>query len=321
MKILVTGGAGFIGSHIVDAYVAAGHEVIVVDNLWEHGGGRRENLNFQARFVQVDIRDAAFADLIRAERPEVINHHAAQASVKISTDNPALDAEVNIGGLINLLEAASQAGTRKVIYASSGATYGTAKELPITESTPQLAESPYGITKMAGEYYLMYYKAERGLDFTAFRYGNVYGPRQDPHGEAGVVAIFSSRVLTDQPCRIDWTGEQSKDYVYVGDVARANLLALEGGSAARLNIATGAPTSVNKLFALICASVGRTVPTTSAARRPGDVFMTYFDASRAEADLGWQPTMDIDAGIAATVDWFREKHRAAGTLVPVEGGS
>jgi UDP-glucose 4-epimerase len=311
----VTGGAGFIGSHVVDAYVEAGHEVIAVDNLWEYGGGRRENVHAGARFVEMDIRDPAFAALIRAERPEVINHHAAQASVKVSTDDPALDAGVNLLGLINLLQAAEQAGTRKVLFASSGATYGTVEQLPITEATPQNPQSPYGITKYASELYLLYWQAERGIDFTAFRYGNVYGPRQDPHGEAGVVAIFSDRVLTNQPCRIDWTGEQAKDYVYVGDLARANLLALDRGSGARLNLATGTPTSVNRLFELICRAGGRTVPTVSAPRRPGDIFLSYFDISRAAEVLGWQPTVTIEQGIAQTVAWFRAKHEAAGTLV------
>jgi UDP-glucose 4-epimerase len=306
----VTGGAGFIGSHVVDAYVGAGHEVIAVDNLWEYGGGRRENVNPQARLVEMDIRDPAFAALIRTERPEVINHHAAQASVKVSTDDPRLDADVNLLGLINLLQAAEQAGTRKVLFASSGATYGTVDQMPITEDTRQTPQAPYGITKYASEFYLMYWQAERGVDFTAFRYGNVYGPRQDPHGEAGVVAIFSDRVLTNQPCRIDWTGEQAKDYVYVGDVARASLLALDKGSGARLNIATGTPTSVNRLFELICQAAGNTVPTISAPRRPGDIFLSYFDISRAAEVLGWQPTKTIEQGIAETVAWFRAKHAA-----------
>ena len=311
MKILVTGGAGFIGSHVVDAYVEAGHEVIAVDNLWAHGGGKAANVHPAARFVQQDIRDPAFADLIRTERPEVISHHAAQASVKISTDDPALDAQVNILGLINLLEAAVAAGTRKVIFASSGATYGTVEQLPITEQTPQRPESPYGITKYASEFYLRYAQKERGLDFTAFRYGNVYGPRQDPHGEAGVVAIFTERVLHHQPCLIQWTGEQAKDYVFVGDVARANVLALDKGGGECLCIANGAPTSVNRLFELICQNVGHTVPTTSAPRRPGDIFMSYFDISYAQAVLGWAPTRSIEQGIAETVAWFAARHEGA----------
>lgn len=308
MKILVTGGAGFIGSHIVDAYVGAGHEVIVVDNLWQYGGGKKANVNPAARLVEMDIRDAAFADLIRAERPEVINHHAAQASVKVSTDDPRLDADVNILGLINLLQAAAEAGTRKVIFASSGATYGTVEHLPINEQTPQRPESPYGITKYASEFYLKYMKNERGLDYTAFRYGNVYGPRQDPHGEAGVVAIFTERVLSNQPCRIDWTGEQAKDYVYVGDVARASLLALDKAGGECICIATGAPTSVNRLFELIGENAGHTVPTTSAPRRSGDIFMSYFDISYAQQVLGWTPSRTIEQGIAETVAWFRARH-------------
>src|SRR5579875_2488374 len=195
VRIIVTGGAGFIGSHIVDRYLELGHEVLVVDNLWSHGGGRRENVPARAAFAQVDIRDEELGHLFLKFKPDVVCHEAAQHSVAIGARDPKYDAQVNVLGLINVLEAAAKASARKVIYASSGAIFGTPDRLPIDERTPQMPESPYGITKMVGEHYLRFYKRERGLDFTALRYANVYGPRQDPNGEAGVIAIFAGRFL------------------------------------------------------------------------------------------------------------------------------
>jgi len=245
MKVLVTGGAGFIGSHVTDALLDAGHQVVVADSLWEHGGGRRQNVDPRAAFHQLDIRDEALARLIESERPEVISHHAAQHSVKISTDMPDYDASVNVLGLINVLKAAQRAGTRKVIFASSAATYGTPKTLPVNEQTPQLPESPYGITKLTSEYYLRYWQMAFGLEFTALRYGNVYGPRQDPNGEAGVIAIFAKHFLEREPVRIDWDGEQTKDYVYVKDVARATIASLAKANGEAMCIGSGQPTSVN----------------------------------------------------------------------------
>ncbi|MBV8531883.1 MAG: NAD-dependent epimerase/dehydratase family protein, partial [Candidatus Eremiobacteraeota bacterium] len=230
MRILVTGGAGFIGSHLVDAYIAAGHDLLVVDSLWEHGGGRRENVPVAARFVRLDIRDRRLADVFTEFRPEVVSHHAAQHSVAISSRDPVYDAEVNVLGLLNVLENAARVGTQKVIYASSGATFGNPDRLPINDATPQRPSSPYGITKMVGEHYLRFYQSERHLDFTALRYGNVYGPRQDPNGEAGVIAIFIGKFLKREGITIYWDGEQTRDYVYVGDVVQANVEALDRGS-------------------------------------------------------------------------------------------
>jgi UDP-glucose 4-epimerase len=280
--------------------------VLVADSLWEHGGGRRENVNTAAAFYELDVTTPAFAELVRSERPEVISHHAAQHSVKISTDMPAYDAKVNILGLINLLSAATDAGTSKVIFASSGATYGTPDDLPIDERTPQSPESPYGISKLASEHYLRFWRDAHGLQFTALRYGNVYGPRQDPNGEAGVIAIFAKRILNHEPVRIDWDGEQTKDYVFVEDVARATLLSLSKGDGDTLGIASGEPTSVNQIYRQLCDLVGYNVPTVSAPRRPGDIHAAYFDVSKAAAVLGWAPEVTFEAGLRATVDSFRD---------------
>ena len=306
-KVLVTGGAGFIGSHIVDLLVAAGHTVLVVDSLWEHGGGRLENVNRAAEFHRLDIRSAEFASLVRSERPDVISHHAAQHSVKISTDSPSYDAEVNVLGLLNLLQAARDAGTRKVIFASSGATYGTCTELPIDEDTPQRPESPYGITKMVSEHYLRFWQKEYGLEYTVLRYGNVYGPRQDPNGEAGVVAIFAKRILAHDSVRIDWDGEQTKDYVYVGDVARATLLSLAKANGDTFCIASGRPTSVLTIYRGLCDLVGFEAPIVRAARRPGDIHDTYFSVSKAGQALGWYPEVMFAQGLGLTLNSIREE--------------
>ena len=316
MRILVTGGADFIGSHIVDAAVAAGHSVSVVDNLWAHGGGRRENVNPAARFHLADIRDAAaLGAVFGEERPEVVYHEAAQASVKISTDDPAQDAQINILGLINVLRSSVRVGARKVIFASSGAIFGTVTAPPVTPETPTMPESPYGITKMVTEHYLRYWKVAHGLEFTALRYGNVYGPRQDPNGEAGVIAMFTRRILDGQGVRIDWDGEQSRDFVYVGDVARANLLALERGDGQALLVGTGVPTSVNAVYRQLTALVGREVPVTRTPKRPGDVYLHYFDIAGTEQALGWHSQVDLEAGLRATVEYFRTQSAASGQRI------
>ena len=306
MKILVTGGAGFIGSHVVDALIGSGHQVAVVDNLWEHGGGKLENINPKAAFYEIDIRDADLQDVFQQERPEVICHLAAQHSVKISTDDPMHDAKVNILGLINILQNATRYGVRKIIFSSSGATYGTVETMPVDEKTVQNPESPYGTTKMASEFYLRFWKNMHGLDFTILRYGNVYGPRQDPLGEAGVIAIFSRQILLKEAVRIDWNGEQQKDYVYVGDVARANLSALTAGSGETYCIAYGQGTSVNALYQGLTKIIGYQVEIRRAPKRPGDIYLTYFDCSKAYRELGWEAEVDLEEGLDLTVDYFRE---------------
>jgi UDP-glucose 4-epimerase len=305
MKILVTGGAGFIGSHVVDAYIAAGHDVLVVDDL---STGHRENLNPEARFHQLDIQDARTAELIRAERPEVLNLHAAQMSVRNSVEDPLADARINILGTINLLEAARQTGVRRVLFVSSGgAVYGEQETFPAPESHTTNPLSPYGVSKRAGELYAFFYQAEYQLPFVALRYANVYGPRQDPHGEAGVVAIFSGRMLQNEPVIINGDGRQTRDYVFVGDVARANLLALERDVRGPFNIGTGVETDVNRLAEILLAASGSRSKVTHGPPKAGEQRRSVVDHRRATAELGWRPEVSLEDGLKQTVEWFRTK--------------
>lgn len=309
MRILVTGGAGFIGSHIVDQCIAAGHEIAVVDNLWEEGGGKTENLNQKVRFFKADITDEdALTRIFDEVRPEIVSHQAAQHSVSVSTKYPKLDARVNVLGLLNVLTNCTRVGTHKIVFASSGATYGTPVRLPIDEEVPQHPESPYGITKMVTEYYLRYWQEAHGLTYTALRYGNVYGPRQDPNGEAGVIAIFAKRFLNHESVRIDWDGEQQKDYVFVGDVAHANVLALTGGDNNIFCIGTGKGTSVNEIYHELAKITDFKPEIVRAPKRAGDIHLAYFNCEKAAQTLGWKPEVSLEEGIKATVDFFRS-HR------------
>ncbi len=305
MRIVITGGAGFIGSHIADAYIAAGHEVLVLDSLWEHGGGRRANVPERASFMHMDIRDEGVARVFQEFRPEVVSHHAAQHSVAISSRDPKYDADINVMGLLNVLDAAVKTGVKKVVFASSGATFGTPERFPITEKTPQHPTSPYGITKMVAEHYLRFYKAEKGLDFTALRYGNVYGPRQDPNGEAGVISIFIGKFLKHEGVRIDWDGEQTRDYVFVKDVAQANLRALEAGSGNCYCIGTNIKTSVNDIYRALVQISGFEAPVTNGPKRSGDARDAQFDAALAKKELGWVPQTKLLDGMRETYDYFK----------------
>jgi UDP-glucose 4-epimerase len=306
MRILVTGGAGFIGSHLIDDFVGAGHETAVVDNFWKHGGGRRANLNPKTKLYELDIRGESLDNAFAEFKPDVVSHHAAQHSVAISTADPKYDADVNILGLINVLQLSVKHKVRKVVFASSAATYGTPQRLPIAEDHPQLPESPYGITKMAAEHYLRVFSAAHGLNYTALRYGNVFGPRQDPNGEAGVIAIFAGRILAGEPIRVDWDGEQQKDFVFVGDVARAGLSALDRGDGQIFNIGTGIGTSVNALHRAIADEAGRDVEIVRAPKRAGDVRTCVFAVEKAKTGLGWSPQTSLAEGIKKTVDFFRK---------------
>jgi UDP-glucose 4-epimerase len=311
VKSLVTGGAGFIGSHIVDLLVAEGHDVAVIDNLTT---GKYSNVPHGVRFYEEDIvNSTAIRSIMLIERPEVVFHEAAQMSVKASTDDPLYDAKVNVIGLVNVLKGCVAAGVRKIVFASSGATYGNPQYLPIDEDHPQRPASPYGITKMVAEHYLAYYALDHGLAYTALRYGNVYGPRQDSKGEAGVVAIFTRQLLSGEITTIHWDGEQTRDYVYVKDAARANLLAATAGDGRCYCIGTGQGTSVNKIHSALCLILGVDVVPRYSPRRAGDLRAAYFNVTRAREELGWEPAVLLEAGLRQTVEYC-EADRALSDL-------
>ena len=309
MRIVVSGGAGFIGSHIVDAYLEAGHDVAIVDDL---STGRAENVNPGARFHRVDLRDrAAVAAVMAEERPEIVNHHAAQLDVRRSVADPAFDAEVNLIGLLNLIEAARPHALRRVILASSGGVvYGECHRLPTRVEDPTEPISPYGVAKLGSERYLHYYAHVYGLASVWLRYANVYGPRQNPHGEAGVIAIFTTMLLEGGAPVINGSGTQTRDYVYVGDVVRANLLALESDYAGPLNIGTGVETDVNRLFALLCDAVGHHPGEQHGPAKAGEQLRSVLDARRAGEVLGWNAETPLAEGLRRTVTWFRERRAA-----------
>jgi UDP-glucose 4-epimerase len=307
VKVLVTGGAGFIGSHVCDAFLRAGHEVIALDNL---SSGKRENLDPRVRLAVLDIRSPEAAELIRSERPQVLCHLAAQMDVRRSVEDPRFDAEANILGMLNLLEAARVSGVKKVIFSSTGgAIYGEQDVFPAPESHATRPVSPYGVSKASGELYLGYYKAQYGLDYVALRYANVYGPRQNPHGEAGVVAIFSQRLVAGQACTIFGDGGQTRDFVFGPDVARANLLAFEKDYVGAINIGTGIETDINRLYALLAEAAGSTQPVTHAPGKPGEQRRSCIDPSLARKVLGWEPTVGVAEGLRKTVEFFRAKAR------------
>ena len=303
MRILVTGGAGFIGSHLVEAYLAAGHEVCVVDNL---ATGRRSNVPRDARLHEVDLHARELERIFAEFKPEVVNHHAAQASVKVGSADPVHDLEVNGGGTARLLQVAVANGVRKVIYASSGGTvYGEPQALPVTEAHAIAPRSNYGTSKFVGELYVQLAARTAGIEHTIFRYGNAYGPRQDPHGEAGVIAIFTGLMLEGRQCTIDGDGEQKKDYVYVGDIASANVLALTAGDGLVANIGTGEGITVNHIYRTLSDALGNTVEPRYGPPRPGDVRNFWLDCSRAREALGWAPAMSFADGVALTVASYR----------------
>jgi UDP-glucose 4-epimerase len=304
MKVLVTGGAGFIGSHVSDQLIAAGHQVVIVDNL---STGRVSNLNPKAVFYEMDIRSPDMRKVFEQERPEVISHHAAQMDVRRSVADPIFDAEVNILGSIKLAQLAIEFGVRKFIHISSGgAAYGEPVYMPCDENHPIQPLSPYGASKYTFELYLYIFKESAGLDYTILRYPNVYGPRQDPHGEAGVVAIFIGQMLRSKPVTIYGTGEQVRDFVYVADCARANLLALSQGSGRVYNLASGVGTSINQIFDALKEITGYPQAAHYSDAKPGETFRIYLAATRAQQELGWRQTLDLTAGLQQTVDYFRQ---------------
>ncbi len=306
MKILVTGGAGFIGSHVVDLFIQHGHEVVVVDDL---STGHRHNLNPQAKFYQLDIRDPKLAEVFATEKPDWVSHHAAQMDVRRSVAQPIFDADVNVCGSINVIEAARQHGVKHFVYISTGgAVYGEPEYVPCDEKHPINPICPYGASKHTGEHYLFMYKFLYGLNYTVLRYPNVYGPRQDPHGEAGVVAIFTGRMLRGEPVTINGDGEQTRDYTYVGDCAQANLLAVTREHPGGIyNIGRGEPTSVNQIFATLKDLTGYAPAANYGPAKLGETRHIYLNADRARAELGWQATFDLRTGLQNTVDFFRAR--------------
>lgn len=305
MRILVTGGAGFIASHVVEACLADGHEVAVVDNL---STGRRENLDPRARFTEADIRDrAALAAVFAAFRPEAVSHHAAQLDIRVSVEQPALDADVNILGTINLLQLAAAHGARRFIFVSSGGVlYGNCeREFPASETAPLGPISPYGFSKQAGEQYLAFFGAQHGLEAVILRYANVYGPRQRG-GEAGVVAIFCDALRAGRPATIYGDGGQVRDYVYVGDVVEANRRALTAGTGV-YNIGTGVATSVNRLYELLRGIAGGTGEPRYAPARAGELLRSALHSGKAARELDWRARVGLTEGLKKTYDSRREE--------------
>lgn len=306
MKILVTGGAGFIGSHVVDMYIDAGHEVVIVDDL---STGRAQNLNPAATFYEMDIRDPEIQRVFEKERPEVVNHHAAQMDVRRSVAEPIFDADVNILGSLNLMESARHHGVRKFIYISSGgAVYGEPEYLPCDEDHPVNPICQYGASKHTVEHYLFMYHANYGLDYTVLRYPNVYGPRQDPNGEAGVVAIFTGQMLAGEQVTINGDGEQQRDFVFVGDCARANLLALTSDDSTGIyNLGSGFGTSVKDIFQELKQITEYSRAPMYGPPKLGETRRIWLEAEKAGRELRWQPTIDLGTGLAQTVAFFRDE--------------
>lgn len=307
MKILVTGGAGFIGSQVADRYLTEGHEVVVVDDL---STGKTKNINPKARFYHLDICHPDLENIFINEKPEIVNHHAAQIDVRKSVANPVFDARVNILGMVNLLEKSLQYGVKRFIFASSGgAIYGDQPEgaLPPDEDTLLRPVSPYGVAKAAGELYLYYYQIMQGLNYVALRYGNVYGPRQDPFGEAGVVAIFTKKLLSgDQPL-INGDGTQTRDYVFVEDVVEANVRALDFSISGAFNIGTGIETNVNQLFRMLVEITGKSVTEIHGPPKPGEQKRSVLNCQKAYNLLKWKPKVSLVEGLRRTVEYFKKE--------------
>ncbi len=313
MRILVTGGAGFIGSNVVDGYIEAGHEVVVIDDL---SSGSRENVNPATTFYQVDIRSREVEEIFSEERPEVLNHHAAQISVPASVEDPVFDADVNIKGFLNLLEAAIKYGTKKVIFISSGgAIYGEAEEYPTSENYPPQPLSPYAVAKFCSEKYLAFYKHQYGLQYTTLRYANIYGPRQIRHGEAGVVAIFMDNIIEGKQSVLYHFADEPegmiRDYCYVGDVVEANIKALSAGEGDFVNIGTGIETRTLDLYEKIVEAfqkTGKKVPESlrtpkAEIARPGDLTKSCLRIEKARHVLGWEPKTSLEEGLMKTLQW------------------
>lgn len=300
-KILVTGGAGFIGSHLVDKLIEQGANLIVIDNL---STGKRENLNPKAKFYKIDIRSLKISQIFKKEKPEVVFHYAAQIDVRKSTEKPIESASINILGILNILENCKKFGTKKIVFASSGgAIYGDAKIIPTSENYPSFPLSPYGIEKLISEHYLDFYEKNYDLKYITLRYANIYGPRQNSKGEAGVVAIFVNKLLNNEIPTINGNGEQTRDYVFVDDAVKAAILAFKSSKLDSLifNIGTGKETSVNELYKLIIRETGKNVSANYGPANPGEQKRSCLDYSKIKKELNWQPKYNLERGLEETV--------------------
>jgi UDP-glucose 4-epimerase len=310
-RVLVTGGAGFIGSHVADAYLERGDQVWILDDL---SSGRKSNVPAGATFVHASITDNVVSELFADVKFDIVNHHAAQMDVRTSVENPRFDASINVDGFLNVMEAACKHKTRRVLFVSSGGVvYGEPEVRPTPETAPKAPLSPYGVTKLTAEYYLNYYRVVHGLEYAALRYANVYGPRQNPHGEAGVVAIFSTRIRKETPLTIYGDGDQTRDYVYIADVVAANMLLSDavlapGGDLDQraFNVGTGKETSVNELAATLIATSGKKIDVHHAAERRGELRHSSLDTSRLQR-LGWRCEYDLARGLGITYEYIVNK--------------
>lgn len=303
MKILVTGGAGFIGSNVADGFIAKGHQVVIVDDL---STGFQDNVHPRATFYRLDIRDAGLAEIFEKEKPDLVDHHAAQIDVRKSVADPMFDAQVNVLGSLNLIQQCVRHGVSKVVYASTGgAIYGEPDYLPADEKHPIRPLCQYGVSKHIVEHYLYLYHHNYGLNYTVLRYPNVYGPRQDPHGEAGVVAIFTEALLREQQPTIFGDGSHTRDYVFVSDIVAANLLAMESGDGQIMNLGWGREISVNQIFAALKKHIAPHIDPLYASERLGEIHSISLDSTKAQRELGWLPRVDLAEGIARTVEYYR----------------
>ena len=306
MKILVTGGAGFIASHIADAFIDEGHNVFILDNL---SSGFEKNINPKAEFIRADIRDGSISDLFLKEKFDVVNHHAAQMDVRRSVANPAFDADTNIIGTINLLQNAVKNRVKKFMFASTGgAVYGEQEYFPADEKHPTSPLSPYGISKLAVEKYLFFYRFQYNLNYSILRYANIYGPRQNPHGEAGVVAIFSKKLLNGEQPIINGNGKQTRDYTFVKDVVKANLLTLKDDSSDFYNVGTEKETNVNQLFGMINKLIGKGQVEKHGPAMPGEQLRSVITSKKLMQKFGWSPSVSVEEGLKITVEYFNENN-------------
>lgn len=310
MKVMVTGGAGFIGSHLVDRLIQEGHEAVVVDNL---STGKRKHVNRAARFYKLDVQSPRLERVFRKERPSVLMHLAAQMDIRRSVEDPIFDAQSNILGTINVLEQAVRHGSRKVVFASSGgAIYGEQEVFPAPESHPTRPLSPYGISKLAGEFYLAYYQQHSGIQYVSLRYSNVYGPRQDPHGEAGVVAIFTQKMLSGEQPIVNGTGRQTRDFVFVEDVVDAHLAVMGKDLQGCYNVGVGEETSINELFGMLADLTKSGSKQVHGPAKKGEQARSVVDSTKLRQELGWEPRTPLSEGLSRTVEFFRRQSMLAG---------